>query len=160
MKDKPEISDAEYQVMKVIWSAGVPISTNEVVERLEEYTAWKPKTIHTLLSRLVKKSALQYEKDGRVFVYTPLVKESEILSLENDNFLSRFYNGALNSMVVNLLEHDKLSDDDIAMLKRILDEKLSEYSNFNPECGIEITMASESDSIANDKNRHSQLNAL
>ena len=126
MKRKPEISDAEYQVMKVIWSANIPISTNEVVEKLEPHTAWKPKTIHTLLSRLVKKGALQYEKDGRVFVYTPLVKESEILSAENDNFLNRFYDGALNAMVVNLLEEDKLSDDDIAMLKRILDEKLSE----------------------------------
>jgi len=123
---KPEISDAEYQVMKIIWSAGVPISTNEVVEKLETSTAWKPKTIHTLLSRLVKKGALQYEKDGRVFVYTPLVKESEILSMENDNFLNRFYDGALNSMVVNLLEQDKLSEGDIATLRRILDSKLSE----------------------------------
>ena len=126
MKRKPELSDAEYQVMKVIWSANIPISTNQVVEKLEPYTAWKPKTIHTLLSRLVKKGALQYEKDGRVFVYTPLVKESEILSAENDNFLNRFYDGALNAMVVNLLEEDKLSNDDIAMLKGILDEKLSE----------------------------------
>ena len=126
MKGNPEISEAEYQVMKVIWAAGAPISTNEVVERLETTTAWKPKTIHTLLSRLVKKNALQYEKDGRVFVYTPLVAESEILALENDSFLNRFYNGALNSMVVNLLERDKLSDDDIAKLKHILDEKLPE----------------------------------
>jgi len=126
MANRPEISEAEYQVMKVIWSAGVPISTNEVVEKLETSTAWKPKTIHTLLSRLVKKGALQYEKDSRVFVYTPLVKESEILSIENDNFLNRFYDGALNSMVVNLLEQDKLSDDDIARLKNILDTKLLE----------------------------------
>jgi len=126
MKTIPEISDAEYQVMKVIWSAGAPISTNEVVERLEVSTAWKPKTIHTLLSRLVKKGALQYEKDSRVFIYTPLVQESEILAKENDSFLNRFYNGALNSMVVNLLEQDKLSDNDIATLRRILDEKLPE----------------------------------
>ena len=118
-----EISEAEYQVMKIIWSAGVPISTNEVVEKLESSTSWKPKTIHTLLSRLVKKDALQYEKKGRVFVYTPLVKESEILAQENDSFLNRFYGGALNSMVVNLLEQDKLSDNDIAELRRILDEK-------------------------------------
>ena len=126
MKTKIEISDAEHQVMKVIWQIGTPLNTNEVVERLETSTAWKPKTIHTLLSRLVKKGTLQYEKDGRVFVYTPLVKESEILAHENDSFLNRFYGGALNPMVVNLLEQDKLSDDDIAALKHILDKKLSE----------------------------------
>jgi len=123
MNPKPEISEAEYQVMKIIWSAGIPISTNEVVEKLETTTSWKPKTIHTLLSRLVKKNALQYEKKGRVFVYTPLVKESEILAQENDSFLNRFYGGALNSMVVNLLEQDKLSDEDICELRRILDNK-------------------------------------
>ena len=126
MNEKPEISDAEYQVMKVIWAADVPISTNEVVEKLETSTAWKPKTIHTLLSRLVKKGALQYEKSGRMFSYTPLVNESEILSRENDSFLKRFYDGALNAMVVNLLDQDKLSDDDIEQLKNILDERLSE----------------------------------
>ena len=126
MKRKLEITDAEYQVMKVIWVAGTPLNTNEVVEKLETSTAWKPKTIHTLLSRLVKKGALEYEKDGRVFVYTPLVDESEILAQENDSFLSRFYNGDLNPMVLNLLEQDKLSDDDISTLRSILDKKMSE----------------------------------
>ena len=123
MRKQIEISDAEYQVMKVIWQAKLPINTNEVVERLETSTAWKPKTIHTLLSRLVKKGALKYEKDGRIFVYTPIVYESDILAHENDSFLKRFYNGSLNPMVANLLEQDKLSDDDIAELMRILDEK-------------------------------------
>jgi len=124
MKAKLEISDAEHQVMKIIWLAKTPLNTNEIVERLETSTSWKPKTIHTLISRLVKKGALQYKKDGRVFVYTPLVEESKILSQENDSFLNRFYGGALNPMVVNLLEQDKLSDDDIIALRQILDKKL------------------------------------
>ena len=126
MKDMTAISDAEYRVMKVIWSASAPISTNEVVEKLAESTAWKPKTIHTLLSRLVKKGILKYEKVSRVYVYTPLVKEQEVLAYENDSFLNRFYGGALNPMIVNLIEQDKLSDGDIAALRRILDEKLAE----------------------------------
>lgn len=120
------ISDAEYQVMKVIWGAGAPISTNQVVEQLEQSTAWKPKTIQTLLSRLVKKGALHYEKDGRVFVYTPRIGEEEILERENDSFLNRFYNGALDSMVVNLLERDRLSQEEMNRLKQILEQKLSE----------------------------------
>ena len=124
MSNQPEISEAEYQVMKVVWAQNTPISTNDVVAALESTTSWKPKTIHTLLSRLVKKSALQYEKSGRVFVYTPLVKESDILEVENDYFLNRFYGGAINSLVVHLLEQDKLSHDDIVQLKHILDKKL------------------------------------
>ncbi len=126
MKEIPVISDAEYQVMKIIWAEGAPISTNDVIEKLEKTTAWKPKTIGTLLSRLVKKGALQYEKESRVFVYTPLIEESDVLEMESDTFLNRFYDGALNAMVVNLLERDKLSEDDMNELKRILEKKLSE----------------------------------
>ena len=126
MRNIPAISEAEYQVMKIIWSAGAPISTNDVIEKLEQTTEWKPKTIGTLLSRLVKKEALKYEKDGRVFVYTPLIQESEILEIENDSFLNRFYDGAVDSMIVNLLERDKLSENDMNRLKQILEQKLSE----------------------------------
>jgi len=124
MRNTPAISDAEYQVMKVIWAADASISTNDVVDKLEKTTAWKPKTIQTLLSRLVKKGALNYEKDGRVFVYTPLIQESEILEIESDTFLKRFYDGTLNSMIVNYLERDKLSEEDMNALINILEKKL------------------------------------
>ena len=122
------ISEAEYQVMKIIW-ANAPVSTNEVVEKLLETSTWSPKTIQTLLSRLVKKGIIDYKKDSRIFVYTPLVKEEEYLEQESDTFLNRFYEGTLNSMVVNFLEHDKLSKNDIDELKRILDEKLTKNGN-------------------------------
>jgi len=121
----PAISEAEYQVMKIIWEYA-PVSTNEVVLKLQETTAWKPKTIQTLLARLVKKEALCYEKQGRVFVYTPLVRERELLEQESDSFLNRFYNGTLNSMVVNFLEQDKLSQEDISELLTILESKRPE----------------------------------
>ena len=122
------ISEAEYQVMKIIW-ANAPVSTNEVVKKLLETSTWSPKTIQTLLSRLVKKGIIDYKKDSRIFVYTPLVKEEEYLEQESDTFLNRFYEGTLNSMVVNFLEHDKLSKNDIDELKRILDEKLTKDGN-------------------------------
>ncbi|MDU6855579.1 MAG: BlaI/MecI/CopY family transcriptional regulator [Clostridiales bacterium] len=125
MNKLPTISEAEYEVMKIIW-AHAPISTTEVVERLLETSTWTPKTIQSLLARLVKKGALEYQKNGRVFVYTPLVKEEEYLEKESVTFLNRFYNGALNSMVVNFLKHDKLTKDDIEELKKILDERLIE----------------------------------
>ena len=125
MNKLPTISEAEYEVMKIVW-ANAPISTNEVVEKLVETTTWTPKTIQSLLARLVKKGALDYDKNGRVFVYTPLVKEEEYLQKESNTFLNRFYNGMLSSMVVNFLKQDKLSQDDIQELRRILDERSNE----------------------------------
>lgn len=61
MSKLPQISEAEFEVMKVIWKYA-PISTNEVTEKLTQTTDWSPKTIQTMLKRLVTKKALTYEK--------------------------------------------------------------------------------------------------
>jgi BlaI family penicillinase repressor len=124
MNTLPQISEAEYEVMKIIWR-DAPISTNEVIDKLTATSKWSPKTIQTMLLRLVKKGALTYEKDSRVFVYTPLVQQSEYLENESKSFLNRFYNGNLNSMVVNFLENDKLTNNDISELRNILAERVN-----------------------------------
>lgn len=120
MNDMPKISEAEYEIMKAVWK-NAPISTNEVVE-LFEGGNWSPKTVQTLLARLVKKGTLGYEKRGRVFVYSPLIDEEEYRREESSSFLKKFYNGALNSMVLNFIDGDKLSPDDIDELTRILEK--------------------------------------
>lgn len=124
MNKLPAISEAEYEVMKVIW-AHAPISTNEVVSKVLETSTWSSKTIQSLLARLVKKGALEYKKHSRVYVYTPLVKEEEYLEKESTSFLNRFYNGTLNSMVVNFLSQNKLTKEDITELRNILDKSLN-----------------------------------
>lgn len=73
MASLPQISEAEFEVMKIVWKYA-PISTNEITERLAKTTSWSPKTIQTLIKRLVTKGALAYEKQSRVFVYTPLIQ--------------------------------------------------------------------------------------
>ncbi|ROR23921.1 BlaI family penicillinase repressor [Mobilisporobacter senegalensis] len=122
MKNLPQISEAEYKVMKIIWSHS-PISTNEVIEKLIRTTDWSPKTIQTMLKRLVQKGALIYEKEGRVFIYTPLVKEGEYLKHENIHFLERLYDGNIASMLTNFLANEKLSDKEIEELRNLLDSK-------------------------------------
>ncbi len=119
MNQLPQISEAEYEVMKVLWN-DAPISTNEVTDKLVETTNWNPKTIHTLLKRLVQKGAATYRKEGRVFVYTPLVEKKEYLTKENDHFLNRFYNGKISSMVTNYLNSDYVSNEDLAELRKLL----------------------------------------
>ena len=65
MKTLPQISEAEFEVMKIIWKYA-PINTNEVTEHLIKTTSWSPKTIQTLLKRLVTKKAITYEKQSRI----------------------------------------------------------------------------------------------
>ncbi len=119
MKEIPQISEAEYEVMKVIWNFE-PISTPEVVEKLSNKSDWKPNTIHTMLARLVKKKALHARKDGRVFIYTSLVEKHEYVEQKSKSFLQQFFGGTLNSMILNFIENDKLSNEDISELKKIL----------------------------------------
>ena len=121
MKRLPKISDSEWQVMRVVWKKS-PISTNEVVEKLTPATLWKPKTIMTLLNRLVKKGVLGFVKKGRGYQYHPLLREDECIAVENRSFLQKVYGGSLKPMLINFLSEARLSKKEIEDLKRILDE--------------------------------------
>ncbi len=121
MKSLPQISEAEFEVMKIVWQHA-PISTNEITDRLVKTTSWSPKTIQTLIKRLVNKGALTYEKQSRVFVYTPLVGEAEYIGQESSSFLKRFYNGNIASMVSAFLDSDKLTEKEIDSLRSLLSQ--------------------------------------
>lgn len=122
MKHLPQISEAEFEVMKIVWKYA-PINTNEITEKLLQTTSWSPKTIQTLIKRLVTKGALTYEKQSRVFVYTPLVKENEYIGQESSSFLKRFYNGDITAMLSAFLENDRLSETEIERLRSLLAAK-------------------------------------
>lgn len=124
MKNLPQISEAEYEVMKIVWK-NAPINTNEITGILTQTTEWSPKTIQTLIKRLVNKGALSYEKNSRVFVYTPLVKEQEYIEHQSSSFLNRYFNGNIGAMLNNYLENDVLSNNEIAELKEILNRASS-----------------------------------
>lgn len=121
MSKLPQISEAEFEVMKVIWKYA-PISTNEVTEKLTQTTDWSPKTIQTMLKRLVTKKALTYEKQSRVFVYTSLVPETEYIRQESNSFLNKYYNGNIVSMLTSYLEDDKLSKTELDTLRDLLSD--------------------------------------
>ncbi|MCC2166808.1 BlaI/MecI/CopY family transcriptional regulator [Anaerobutyricum hallii] len=122
MSDLPQISEAEYEVMKIVWKHA-PINTNEITEKLLQSTNWSPKTIQTLIKRLVTKGALTYEKQSRVFVYTPLVKESEYICQESNSFLNRYYDGDITAMLSAYIENDKLTEPEIETLRSLLSKR-------------------------------------
>lgn len=119
MSALPQISEAEFEVMKVVWKFA-PINTNEITERLLKTTSWGAKTIQTLIKRLVTKGALTYEKQGRIFVYTPLVEENEYINEQSNSFLNRFYDGDISAMLSTYLENNQLSKTELQHLRSIL----------------------------------------
>lgn len=122
MKSLPQISGAEFEVMNVIWKYA-PINTNDIVDRLSKSRTWSPKTIQTMLFRLEKKGVIAHEKEGRIFVYSPLIKKEAYLEVEGNAFVHRFFDGAFNQMVLRYLNHSEWTTEDINDLQAILDKK-------------------------------------
>ena len=122
MKNLPQISEAEFEVMKIVWKYA-PISTRDITEKLLQTTNWSPKTIQTLIKRLVTKGALTYEKQSRMFIYTPVVKENEYIGQESNSFLKRYYNGDITAMVSAYIENDRLSESELDTLRSLLSQK-------------------------------------
>lgn len=116
----PKISDAEWTVMKVVWQRA-PVTANQVVETLAGKMDWKPKTIQTLLARLVQKGALAYDKSGREYLFRPLVEAQHCIHEASRSFLGRFFDGELAPFLACFLQREKLSPQEIEELKRILD---------------------------------------
>lgn len=121
MERVPRISEAEWVVMKVVWNRH-PISANEIIESLDAHSEWNPKTIRTLVTRLVKKGALSAEKEDRLLVYRPLVDEHSCIASESRSFLHRFFGGSLNPMMASLFETQPPSREELDQLESLLED--------------------------------------
>lgn len=122
MADKPKISDAEWQVMRVLWKKS-PLTVKEVIETLSKKTTWKSETIRTLVNRLTKKKAIGFEKQGRRHYFYPLLSQQECIKADADSFLDRAGSAMLKPILAAFIEKEQLSDEDIEELQRILDKK-------------------------------------
>ena len=123
MGQLPQISEAEYEIMKILWEE-YPLSTNEICERAQQTHSWNQKTIHTLLSRLNNKQVISYEKRGRMYYYFPVISQNKYLEQENHHFLDRFYNGKAAPMLSALLSNEKISDSDLKEMYDMIQSKI------------------------------------
>lgn len=118
----PQISDAEWEVMKTVWE-GDGLTAGQVVERVAAEQKWKPRTTKTLLNRLVKKGAVAMEIDGKRYVYRAKVARDAVVKRETRSFLSRVFDGAAAPAIVHFLEQGKLTPDEIAQLRAALERE-------------------------------------
>jgi BlaI family transcriptional regulator, penicillinase repressor len=116
------ISDAEWQVMNVIWD-GQPLTAQDVVLRLQDGSDWAPATIKTMLHRLMRKNVLTYEPQGNRYVYRARVRRSDCVKQASRTFLDRVFDGESSSLLAHFLRSSKLDSAEIAELRKILDEQ-------------------------------------
>jgi BlaI family penicillinase repressor len=120
MKKIPRISETEWELMKLVWAQS-PCSAGQIIEALmRRDSTWHPKTVKAFLNRLVRKGALGFRKEGRAYLYRPLVKEQDCVSAASESFLERVFGGSLKPMLAHFVEHRKLSDEEIRELRNLL----------------------------------------
>jgi predicted transcriptional regulator len=115
------ISEAESVVMEVLWNRQ-PLSAEEVVEALGDAQQWQVPTIKTLLNRLLKKGAISAEKEGRRYLYSPVLERKDWVQDESQSLLQRLFDGRVAPLVAHFSQQRKLSDKDIRELRKLLED--------------------------------------
>lgn len=121
MSGLPKISEAEWTVIKILWEKS-PQTANEIVEVLIG-SDWNPQTIKTLINRLLNKKAIGFEKQGRRYLYYPLVNEDACVRQEAKSLARRMGTGILKPILAEFLEEQVLSKEDIQELSMMLEQK-------------------------------------
>lgn len=113
------ISSAEAVVMEVLWRKGA-LGADEIVAALSSRQDWSDKTVKTLLNRLLTKKAIAATRDGRRYIYAPLIQRSAYVQNESRSLIDRLFDGRLAPLVSHFAETRQLSKDDVAELKRLV----------------------------------------
>ena len=116
-----QISEAESVVMDVLWRRH-PLGAEDVVLALADRQDWQEATIKTLLNRLLNKGAIAAEKEGRRYLYSPLLRREDWVLEESRGLLDRLFDGRVAPLVAHFSEQRKLSRKDIAELRKLLEE--------------------------------------
>lgn len=116
-----QISEAESVVMDVLWRTH-PLGAEDVVLALADRQDWQEATIKTLLNRLLNKGAIAAEKEGRRYLYSPLLRREDWVLEESRGLLDRLFDGRVAPLVAHFSEQRKLSRKDIAELRKLLEE--------------------------------------
>ncbi|HEY8004273.1 MAG TPA: BlaI/MecI/CopY family transcriptional regulator [Phenylobacterium sp.] len=116
-----KISAAESVVMAALWKRE-PLSAEEIAGEVAAGQGWSEATVKTLINRLLNKGAVGARRDGRRYLYRPLVAREAYVGAESQGLLDRLFDGKLAPLVSHLSQSRKLSPEDIAELKKLIEE--------------------------------------
>ena len=115
------IASAESQIMEALWARS-PLTAEEVVSDVQGRQAWGQATVKTLINRLLKKGAIKSERVEGRHQYRPLIPRTAWVESESQGLLDRLFDGQVAPLISHFAEHRKLSADDVARLKALIEE--------------------------------------
>ncbi|HVX03908.1 MAG TPA: BlaI/MecI/CopY family transcriptional regulator [Rhodanobacteraceae bacterium] len=117
----PAISEAESQVMELLWKSA-PQGSEELAAALQPATAWHENTVRTLLNRLIRKGAVRAERQGRRYLYSPVLTRERWQAHESRSLLDRVFGGKIAPLLVHFSRNEKLTAKDVAELRKLVDQ--------------------------------------
>jgi BlaI family penicillinase repressor len=115
------ITSAESQIMEALWRKG-PSTADELVTEVKTVQDWGDATVKTLINRLLKKNVIQSERAGGRHQYRPLVQRQDYITSESQGLLDRLFDGQLAPLISHFAEHRKLSPQEVARLKSLIED--------------------------------------
>ncbi len=116
------ITDAEWDVMQVVWSGG-QVAAADVISELTKKKGWNHRTVRTLLSRLVDKEILTYEVVGNRYVYKARVTRQRCVRTEGRSFVNKVFGGDVKSLLLHFVDDAGLDAEDLKKLREALNSK-------------------------------------
>ncbi|AWB66163.1 CopY family transcriptional repressor [Saccharobesus litoralis] len=116
-----EITNTEFEVLEALW-VNYPATANSIIEQLNKNKPWHEKTVKTLINRLVKKEAIGFEKQGRSYLYYPLVERDSYMATQSQSFIDRLFRGRVSPLVAGFAKTNNLKKEDIEELKALIEK--------------------------------------
>ena len=131
-----KITQAEWEVMQILWNANAPLPACDVAALLESKANWKPKTVRTFLNRLVQKQAVKTLKLGlpgnELLHYTPLIDQAVAQQVKQETFVNRFFGGTTHSMLAGCIQSGEISIEELRQLRDMIDQQVQEQKGGKP----------------------------
>ena len=123
MQKMKKLPDAEFEIMKVVWTNEQPITTSVIMQKIGNEKEWLIQSVVTLMSRLVDRGFLRSEKVGKDRLYYSLVEREDYLKFETGNFIKQYHENSFINLVNTLNEDKALTDKDIDELYEWVKER-------------------------------------
>lgn len=118
---EPPITDAERLVMEAVWTEA-PLTSAEIIQHVGRHEDWAPKTVQTLIGRLVGKEMLLREPAGRGYLYRPAIRREEFVASKSRGLVQRLFSGRITPLVAAFADGEKLDENDLRELRALVDE--------------------------------------
>jgi predicted transcriptional regulator len=120
-KKSPTLTEAELRLMDILWGKGTA-TVSDVVEALPKRPALAYNTVLTTLRILEQKGYVRHEKEGRAFVYYPVVDRSQACRSAVKYLVARFFDNSPGLLLLNILEHERIDSAELKRLKKMIED--------------------------------------